>query len=114
MNNRNGVIVQFDVMTDLKLECPMRNKQGNCCPVGGFCADAVPDEICKAVRSAYERGYSDAVANENQKAMQPVRSYEKYQDYLHHCPTCERTLPVRSQYGKVNYCHYCGQRIVFK
>ena len=50
-----------DVMTDLKSECPMRNKQGNCCPVGGFCADAVPDEICKAVRSAYERGYSDAV-----------------------------------------------------
>ena len=50
-----------DVMTDLKSECPMRNKQGNCCPVGGFCADAIPDEICKAVRSAYERGYSDAV-----------------------------------------------------
>lgn len=43
--------------------CPMRHKNGNCLPCGGFCT-AVNDEICKALHSAYDKGYSDSSADE--------------------------------------------------
>lgn len=38
--------------------CPLRHDNGNCLPVGGFCA-AVCDEVCNAVRKAYGDGYED-------------------------------------------------------
>ena len=40
--------------------CPFRHENGNCLCVGGFCT-AVALEICKAVRSAYNKGVSDGV-----------------------------------------------------
>jgi len=42
-------------------ECPLRGNLGNCSPVGGFCYDAVSDEICEAVHNAYEKGKSDGI-----------------------------------------------------
>lgn len=36
--------------------CPMRHKNGNCMPCGGFCT-AVNDEICEALHNAYNSGY---------------------------------------------------------
>ena len=33
----------------------MRHKNGNCLPCGGFCT-AVSNEICEALRNAYEHG----------------------------------------------------------
>lgn len=42
-------------------ECPMRNKEnGNCYPIGGFCS-AVNDNICRALKNAYDDGVMDCV-----------------------------------------------------
>ena len=38
-------------------ECPMRNEVGNCSVHGGFCANAVSDEICEALHQAYNKGF---------------------------------------------------------
>ena len=43
-------------MHDDMIVCPMRHKNGNCLPCGGFCL-AVSREACKALRIAYESGY---------------------------------------------------------
>lgn len=41
-------------------ECPMRHQEsGNCLVHGGFCADAVSDEICEALHQAYDKGFRD-------------------------------------------------------
>lgn len=47
----------------------MRGTLGNCSPVGGFCVDAVSDEICEAVHNAYEQGYGDAIIMLKEKGM---------------------------------------------
>lgn len=45
-------------LSDKKREnCPMRHRNGNCLPCGGFCT-AVNDEICKALHNAYDSGYA--------------------------------------------------------
>jgi len=46
---------------EMRKDCPMRATLGNCGPVGGFCFDAVSDEICEAVHNAYYSGQSDAI-----------------------------------------------------
>ena len=46
---------------EMRKDCPMRGNLGNCSPVGGFCVDAVSDEICEAVHNAYQQGYGDAL-----------------------------------------------------
>lgn len=57
----------------------------------------------------------DAIALlEAQKPIKPLYSWEKYGDTLSHCPSCERTLPYESIYGKSNYCYKCGQMIKWK
>lgn len=43
----------------MEKECSLRHENGNCFHVGGFCT-AVPEYLCKALRSAYERGKADA------------------------------------------------------
>ena len=48
----------MEVNTDKRKDCPIRLGNGNCLCVGGFCT-AVSDEICDAVRSAYEVGLGD-------------------------------------------------------
>lgn len=40
-------------------DCPMRHESGNCLVIGGFCVDAVSDEICHALHQAYEKGLRD-------------------------------------------------------
>lgn len=40
--------------------CPLRHENGNCLPIGGFCT-AVQDEICFALRNAYENGKFDGM-----------------------------------------------------
>lgn len=49
--------------------------------------------------------------NELMNAKNPVYNEQKYGDYLAHCPSCEKTLPMISQYGKSNYCYHCGQAV---
>lgn len=46
---------------EMRKDCPMRGNLGNCSPVGGFCMDAVSDEICEAVHNAYDYGFCNAV-----------------------------------------------------
>ena len=46
---------------EMRKDCPMRGTLGNCSPVGGFCVDAVSDEICEAVHNAYQQGYGHAL-----------------------------------------------------
>ena len=42
------------------MRCPLMHENGNCLPVGGFCT-AVQDEICFALRKAYEDGKFDGM-----------------------------------------------------
>lgn len=46
---------------EMRKDCPMRGNFGNCYPIGGFCMNAVSDEICKALHNAYDNGFYDAV-----------------------------------------------------
>jgi hypothetical protein len=39
--------------------CPMRHNNGNCLPLGGFCMDSINDDLCHAMRNAYEHGRLD-------------------------------------------------------
>ena len=39
-----------------RIGCPMRHRNGNCLPIGGFCT-SVNDEICTALHKAFDRGY---------------------------------------------------------
>ena len=41
--------------TEVRKDCPMRHKNGNCMPAGGFCT-AVNDPICEALHNAYDTG----------------------------------------------------------
>ena len=40
-------------------ECPIRTDSWNCLPIGKLCT-SVPEELCKAVHNAYNRGFADA------------------------------------------------------
>ena len=55
-------------MNDLRTDCPMRHKNGNCTAAGGFCT-AVNDQICEVLHNAYECGFYDAMTllNDNTK-----------------------------------------------
>ena len=46
-------------MNNLRTNCPMRHKNGNCTAAGGFCT-SVNDQICAALHTAYECGFYDA------------------------------------------------------
>lgn len=45
--------------TEERKNCPMRHDNGNCMPLGGFCLDAVDDELCHAMHNAYAHGRLD-------------------------------------------------------
>lgn len=45
-----------------RAHCPLRHSNGNCLPCGGFCT-AVNDDICNAIRQAYEQGVRDGMTN---------------------------------------------------
>ena len=50
-------------------------------------------------------------ALKEQEAVEPIYNEEKYGDHLPHCGNCEKVLPNNAVYGKVNFCHYCGQAV---
>lgn len=53
--------------------CPLRHEEnGNCLSLGGFCT-AVSDELCKAMRDAYVKGWRDA-------AMRIIRVLEQQKE----------------------------------
>ena len=47
-------------------DCPMRHECGNCLVMGGFCVDAVSDEICHALHQAYDKGMMDGAEKTKQ------------------------------------------------
>ena len=46
------------LVNENRASCKLRHENGNCLCVGGFCT-AINDEICKAIRMSYEKGYID-------------------------------------------------------
>ena len=46
-----------------------------------------------------------------QEAVKPIYNEERYGDHLSHCGNCEKVLPNNAEYGKVNFCHYCGKAV---
>lgn len=42
-------------------DCPIRHANGNCLCMGGFCL-SVNDEICRALRSAYNTGMTKSIS----------------------------------------------------
>lgn len=48
------------LLSELRKDCPMRHKNGNCLPCGGFCT-SVNDPICEALHSAYRDGVDSIV-----------------------------------------------------
>lgn len=65
--------------------------------------------------SAYSALYDEISLLNNtlkgQEAVKPIYNKEKYEDHLPHCGNCEKVLPNRALYGKVNFCHYCGKAV---
>lgn len=47
-------------MTNELKPCPMRHKNGNCLPNGGFCT-SVNKQICEALHNAYSMGVNITV-----------------------------------------------------
>lgn len=45
------------------------------------------------------------------EAKKPIINYKKYEDSLHHCPSCGKVLPERAVYGESNFCYKCGQKL---
>ena len=52
---------------ELRKDCPMRHENGNCQPAGGFCT-AVNDQICEALRNAYNSGWNDGALTTQRQA----------------------------------------------
>ena len=84
---------------EMRKDCPMRGNLGNCSPVGGFCMDAVSDEICEAVHNAYDNGFYNAVRTlKEQEAVKPNRLPNKkvvsYKNvvYQYSCGNCSTLL----------------------
>lgn len=49
-----------------------------------------------------------------QEARKPIYNEIKYGSHFPHCGNCEKLLPNNVVYGKVNFCHYCGQAVKWK
>ena len=93
---------------EMRKDCPMRGTLGNCSPVGGFCVNAVSDEICEAVHNAYQHGYGHAIAMlKEQEAVVPIEKDEVVVKtrYRFDCP-CGAPLLVNQP-----YCAGCGKRV---
>lgn len=52
--------------------CSMRHENGNCLPCGGFCT-AVNDQICEAMRNAYNIGMRDGVGTALEMYMESIK-----------------------------------------
>ena len=70
----------------------MRGNLGNCSPVGGFCMDAVSDEICEAVHNAYDHGFYNAARTLKEQEPRTAQWLISEYEYL----TCSRCGDVPS------------------
>ena len=97
---------------EMRKDCPMRGNLGNCSPVGGFCMDAVSDEICEAVHNAYDYGFYNAARmlkdQEPKNILDIADSIEGIE--VGKCPRCSRTI-VNKQSDPTRFCKYCGQEV---
>ena len=83
-----------------RASCKLRHKNGNCLCVGGFCT-AVNDEICNAVRSAYDKGLT-----EGQEVKRGRWELDEFGGW--HCSVCHEIAIVS---GGEDYCPNCGSRM---
>lgn len=58
--NLENVLVASNTHPDMskRCNCKVRHENGNCLPHGGFCT-SVGDNVCEAIRQAYDSGYTD-------------------------------------------------------
>ena len=102
---------------EMRKDCPMRGNLGNCSPVGGFCMDAVSDEICEAVHNAYYHGFYNALQTLKEQEPKAIEYHDNPFTVLPvtHCPKCgvslDRYLHGRQHEGQINYCPKCGQAV---
>ena len=93
-------------------ECPMRHKNGNCLPIGGFCL-SVNEDICKGLMQAYECGKrADVVEQKKGKWIWKDREVNRYRKETGTTADGEViTITVHDNYlQKINYCPVCGKR----
>ena len=70
------------------------------------------DEMDKKEKTKTVEWIDDALELlKEQRAIKPIYDEKKYGDHLPHCGDCEKVLPNNAVYGKVNFCHYCGQAV---
>lgn len=103
---------------EMRKDCPMRGNLGNCSPVGGFCMDAVSDEICEAVHNAYDHGFHNALKTlKEQEAVEPKTGHWIVLEYCAnegiYCSECHMKIFDRITKPKKKlsqYCPHCGSR----
>ena len=89
---------------EMRKDCPMRGNLGNCSPVGGFCMNAVSNEICEAVHNAYNHGFYNAVRMLKKQETVPV-----YEDKINKCE-CGETV---CRYWHPKFCGFCGRKLLW-
>lgn len=77
-------------------ECPMRHKNGNCLPAGGFCT-AVRKITCEALQNAYQMGYMDMG---NRAKAEDIVKVVRCKD----CKYRAKGLPYCAYFGKTDFC----------
>ena len=109
----------------MRKDCPMRGNLGNCTPVGGFCMDAVSDEICEAVHNAYQHGYSDSIKRleEQKKHFGEANEMVKliFDEWSWKCENCKSMMALPGIIPSLEmlkekgwkYCPICGEKIDF-
>ena len=99
---------------EMRKDCPMRGNLGNCYPVGGFCMDAVSDEICEAVHNAYQHGYCDGLAMPKDQETKQVIGIADFTEGIEvgYCPSCGRGI-VNKKINETKYCKFCGQAVLW-
>lgn len=99
-------------MDDIRTDCPMRHKNGNCTVAGGFCT-AVSDSICEALHNAYQQGLYDAIYELSKKSdnLEPC----KIQKHLDTKNVWTYFSPEKNPCGCGSNCYhyeYDGQKII--
>ena len=103
---------------EMRKDCPMRGNLGNCSPVGGFCMDAVSDEICEAVHNAYDYGFYNAVRTlkeqEEHKTgkweVKPSNKEQGERDFIWwKCSECGQVIFSESEHDREEFHKYCGR-----
>lgn len=92
--------------SEMRKDCQMRGNLGNCSPVGGFCMDAVSDEICDALHNAYDHGFYNAVRTLKEHEAVPVVQREVMHLLVWCCGSCGTPIT----YGD-KFCRMCGHAI---